>query len=547
LSTSNSPIDDKFVFNKNDNIGSAGAEDDEQYLSECFVDNGDIAVLSNCKDPKSIIVGRTGAGKTALLSELEKTGHRIILLSPHSLALNYISNNNVIRFFEEVGLNLLPFYSLLWKHILVVELLKDKFGICSNETQKQGMIRLREMVGNDNIKEQAIDYLEKWGSKFWLTTEQRMQELTSKVEKSLSGTLDVSAGPLTMTGKGAQSLSAEEKAKVIERGRQAVNAVQIRELENLISILNEVLHSNKQQQYYVLIDSLDETWAEDALRFRLIKALIDSIKRFRKVEPLKIILAMRQDLLSKVLHSSPDAGFQEEKYESLYLYVTWNQQQLKDLVNRRLNLLVRRRYTNSELEFDDLFPQSVDQKNTFLYMIERTMLRPRDIIFFVNECIEISDGRDKLTADVVKHAEENYSQKRLTSLFHEWQLAFPHLKYYISFIHNFKANFQLNQLTEEHILARFEESSNEIYNMDSDPVTQRVNRLYAGEGNFNSIRAYIVQVFYDVGVVGIKLGSTSSVKWSHNSNFRISTSQISSGSVLHIHPMYYRALNIHFK
>ena len=65
------PDADFFVFSRHDDIGAAGAEDDSQFLSECFVDTGDVAVLLDHGDPKSVIVGRTGTGKTALLKYVQ--------------------------------------------------------------------------------------------------------------------------------------------------------------------------------------------------------------------------------------------------------------------------------------------------------------------------------------------------------------------------------------------------------------------------------------------------------------------------------------------
>jgi len=55
---------DHFVFRKHDTVGSAAAEHDSLFLDECFVDTGDINFLLDRKNPKRIIVGRTGAGKT---------------------------------------------------------------------------------------------------------------------------------------------------------------------------------------------------------------------------------------------------------------------------------------------------------------------------------------------------------------------------------------------------------------------------------------------------------------------------------------------------
>jgi hypothetical protein len=48
---------DQFVFRKHDNVGSAAAEHDSQFLDDCFVDTGDIKFLLDRNNPKRIIVG----------------------------------------------------------------------------------------------------------------------------------------------------------------------------------------------------------------------------------------------------------------------------------------------------------------------------------------------------------------------------------------------------------------------------------------------------------------------------------------------------------
>jgi hypothetical protein len=56
-----------FKFKATDSIGAAGAEDDD-FLDDCFVDTGALDLLSNISDRRLILLGRTGAGKSALLT-----------------------------------------------------------------------------------------------------------------------------------------------------------------------------------------------------------------------------------------------------------------------------------------------------------------------------------------------------------------------------------------------------------------------------------------------------------------------------------------------
>lgn len=67
------PPKDKFYFRNRDSIGAADAGDDLDTLRDCFVDTGDLAVLRDCAKPERIVLGRTGTGKTALLSRLLDT------------------------------------------------------------------------------------------------------------------------------------------------------------------------------------------------------------------------------------------------------------------------------------------------------------------------------------------------------------------------------------------------------------------------------------------------------------------------------------------
>lgn len=106
-----------FVLRSNQTIGAAAAEHDGVYLRESFVDTGDLAILCDTEDPRCLLVGRTGSGKSALLARLAEAKEHVIDIKPESLALAYISNSNTLRFFAEAGVKLDIFYRLLWRHV----------------------------------------------------------------------------------------------------------------------------------------------------------------------------------------------------------------------------------------------------------------------------------------------------------------------------------------------------------------------------------------------------------------------------------------------
>jgi hypothetical protein len=344
--------------------------------------------------------------------------------------------------------------------------------------------------------------------------------------------------------EGARALSTEERIEVVELGRKAVSEVQIRELENLIGVLDDHVFCDRMQRYYVTIDALDEPWADDRIRFRLIKALIDSVRRFKKMRHVKIILTIRQDLLDKVLHSVTDPGFQEEKYKSLYLYVDWSEPQLRELVVRRLNHLIKRKYTRDPIEANDVLTRRVGDMDPVSYMVKRTFRRPRDLIVFINECIALCAGRPEITSHTILKAEESYSRERLQSLSYEWNLTYPHLKNVVEIFHGMHSHFEVSDVSEEFVCERFVRLAEDIPDVSADPVIQSLNKLSTNDANFDSIRSYLVRTLFLVGVFGLKMGSSSSVLWSYDSRSSVSPGQVKPSTKIYIHPMFFRALDI---
>jgi hypothetical protein len=536
---------DEFCFGRHDDIGAVAAEDDNEFLKECFIDTGDLPVLLNPNNSRRIIIGRTGAGKSALLNQIQNTCENVIQLSPHSLSLNYIANNNVISFFEEAGVNLSIFYGLLWKHVLVVELLKSKFNITNENSQKDYARNIRKILcKKDKFKEMAVDYLEQWGNKFWLTTEERMHELTQKIEHNLSASIGGSLSGVDLSAKGARHLSEEQRSEVVEIGKKVVSEIQIRELENIITVLNDEIFNDQQQKYFVVIDGLDEEWVDERIKYKLIKSLIDSIRKFKRIPSIKIMVAMRQDLLEKVIHSSRDQGFQEEKYESLYLRLGWTKNNLMDLVDARISFLVQRKYTNRIVKWADIFPNNIDKQSTIDYLTDRTFLRPRDMIALINECITTASGRNTISAHNIKLAEEQYSYKRLQSLATEWQIIYPELFEIAQMLHDMPHRFQLSTVNEKWFEEKHLEIVGNLSDLNSGTLSKLLENLYLPSGNFSSIRNTFFRELYVTGIIGIKSGSSSTINWSYQNSKSLSPGQLKPSSYIHIHPMFYRALDI---
>jgi hypothetical protein len=538
-----------FVFKKHMSIGEADAEHDRKFLEECFVDIGDYSVLADTTETPSILVGRTGAGKSALLEQIEKNSERVIKIEPEELALKHVSNSTVLQFFEGAGVNLDIFYNLLWQHTFTVELIKHKYNINSHTAKTNFLSDMFERLSGNTKKIQALKYIEEWGDKFWVDTETRIREFTEKLESSLTDKLStIIPGFLKYNGETSEKLTEEQKFDVVHYGKKVVSSVQIEKLSKIISLLAEDIFTDPQKKTYIVIDRLDENWIDDELRNKLIKALIETIKKFRNINNIKIIITLRIDLLNRVLEKTRDPGYQREKYESLFLHINWNRKQLHDLLDKRINHLLKHKYTNSEVFFDDIFPNKLDKLPSIDYLLDRTLLRPRDAIMFVNFCLKEAQDKTEIDSGVIKVAEKSYSIDRLESIKDEWHVEHPLLNRYISLLHHKATSFKLASLKQEDIqMLALELSESKCTFCDSaiQSAIEYSKSNYPQSENFlNQFIKNVFYILYKVGAIGIKVDGTSSVKWIHDRTQDLIVENIETNSIVYIHKILWRALAI---
>lgn len=531
-----------FRFKKNDRVGEAAAEADDQFLFECFVDNGDLDVLRDCSAPQRIIVGRTGSGKSALIRVLQGQEEHVISLEPEQLALSYLSNSEVLRFFEDAGANLDLFYQLLWRHVLAIELVKHKYRITNDAAQRSFLSSLGQIFQKDRAKEQAIAYLRQWGENFWNETEYRVKEITRKIEQDLKASLDSNLPGVSISAGGAQRLTAEEKREVISRGARVVSQVQIKALSDVIRLLADEIFTDPKESYFITIDDLDTKWVDDPLKYKLIRALIETVKTFRQIGSVKIVVALRQDLLQRVISATRDSGFQSEKYESLYLKLRWSKAKLIELLDRRVARLVKQRWTSKPIPLDELFPKKIGHSSFTDFLVDRTFLRPRDAILFVNECLERAEDRGHVSVQIVQDAEGAYSEKRIHSLQEEWNTIYPRVADYVRIFSRRPVQQRISEFSEDSIkdwlfdclLARDDAS---------DPVI-RAAHLWIDENRYTHFR-FLLTLFdalYTVGVVGIRPDSGNAEYWSYYSDHSLSEGSLRPSSTVRLHPTFWRAV-----
>ncbi|AGZ30078.1 putative aTPase involved in DNA repair [Burkholderia pseudomallei] len=531
----------RYVFRRNSSVGAMDAESDERFLRDCFLDTGDLDSLEDCQDPKRIVVGRVGAGKSALLSRLLESHSNAVEIRAEQLSLSYVANSDIIQFFESAGVKLDLFYQLLWRHVFVIELLRKRYRISANDPW--GFLdQLRDLFQRDQAKKRAVDYLKQWNDHFWQDTETRVKEFTSKLETKLSSAIDAKAYGITLNASGAQTLSDEIKSEVLHKAQSVVNDNQVRELSEIITLLADEIFTDPQNRFYLVIDRLDESWVDDRIRFKLIRALIETVRAFQRVRSVKAVVAIREDLLRTVFEETRDAGFQEEKFEGLFLRLRWSKAQLKQMIDLRIEKLIKEQYTQRKVTFEDIFRGSVRGESAIDYLLSRTLLRPRDVIAFVNCCIELCEGKEFVTPSTVQDAERKYSIGRLRSLKDEWISHYASLEACTEILRGRNTHFRYSEITETHLQECIQEHWIQI--PESDPVGLAANEYLNNKRSANSLLIQILKVLYTTSIVGVKPEATERVSWSYLDDRGISDGQYKKSSSINVHPMLWRALDV---
>lgn len=528
-------------------VGALSAEDDAAFLKSCFVDTTDMSRIIDVTSPRSIVLGRTGAGKSAILLHIEATQDNVIRINPESLSLNYISNSDILRFFESLEIDLDVFYQLLWRHVLVVEVLQLKKQLSDDKISKNFIANLFSSFNPNAKKKRALEYLFNFGSSFWSDTEHRVREVVHNIEKSFEDQIGYSVSAFKarvaadMKDRNAESI--QETTEIIHKAQKVVNGIQIKELNAVMDFLAEDVFNDQQEKYYIVIDDLDTGWVHDNLRFKLVRALIETLKKFRRLKNFKIVIGLRADLLETVLAKTTSKGFQTEKYEDMMLRLRWSKDDLKAVADKRINLVFRDQYTKKDIRFEDVFSPKVGAQDTFDYILDRTLYRPRDVITYINECLEAAAGATSVSQRAIRNAEGAYSTRRFRSIADEWREAYGDLEEPLNILREVDVRFSLLDITDTmieslciNIIAGDHTQTHGVFSVEC-------NIMSSGSSNYNRIRQRLVEVLYIVGAIGVKMRKGSPYEWSYRNEPLLNYGAITPDTMFAIHPMLFRHLN----
>lgn len=536
------PANNAVVLRRGVGIGSGNAESDDEFLFSCFVTHPAVEQCMRTSSAAMVLAGRTGAGKTAILRHIKDEAEHAVVIDPFEMSMSYVSNSDTLRFLDAIGGDLDLLFQVLWKHVLCIEFIRLRWGIETEAKSQSIFSRLSDRFSRDDRRKKAINYLRNWQGKFWITMDENIKEIAETVERQLRGEFGAEVEKFKAGGQYDRRMSREKKSEIVARTRDIISADQLAELHRVIDLLS-VEDGDGMKSFYIMIDRLDEKWVDERVRFRLIKALVETLKSFRKITNLKILVALREDVIERVVQETNDISFQREKFEDAMIRLNWTKGYLRQLVDRRLNALFKRQYTGAPIGFQDVFPASVGGKDTFEWMLDRTLLRPRDMIAFVNEGMNAADGHSAISLNALRRSEAEFARKRRDALVQEWMSAYPTLNAMLVFATSKrKAGFEALDLAD-----RLEDFCLEIasgHSMERDPIVNICNAFVEGKAKQFDVLQQVLSVLYRVAAIGLKLSAEQRFVYSYSDQPLVAPELIPVDAKVRIHPMLHAAYNL---
>lgn len=373
------------------NLGSDSAERDiDVGLAEYFYQNATYNRFLNGR--KTILVGNRGAGKSAIFKYIAATEHKkgnlVLELSPEDYSYELLAE--YLRSEKEGSWGKQSAYSIAWQYLLYNLIFKK---IVEN---KRGLL----LGAQKNIYNYVV---------------------SSDAARETS-----SIGILVNYLKRIERVKTESHEGII-RSRDLQSLYDLEEIKSLIPSLNNVL---KNTRMTILIDELDKGWdnSEDAKYF--IAGLFQATQKINLINVnLRIYVSIRQELFDNIPQIYEDAQKIREDVE----VIRWGRNELLELIARRIAhsfpaaeklTAIKRWKTVFVSKLSSVDVDSLD------YIIDRTQLRPRELLQFCKLCIECVDYSlvsKRIDECAIAAAEESYSEQKTRDLASEYRFQYPYL------------------------------------------------------------------------------------------------------------------------
>lgn len=373
-------------------IGDIAAENEIENLKTYYVRTGQFTDAR--KGHAQLVVGRKGSGKTALFYALRHhiAPHRqnvlVLDLKPEGYQFAKLRETIFNKFSSAVRQHTLI---AIWDYVLLLELthkiLNDKKEIHAsyNNPEKGELLKkLRDEYKLHRSIEEG-DFSER---------------LNALIDRIIKRTPDKSG-----------TLGSPEITQLVF----------LHDIKKLRALLVNYLKDKK--EVWLLFDNLDKNWKidrKDDYEAVILRCLLDASRKLQKMllkQKINFhsVVFIRNDIYAFFLDKTTDRGKDQVSY------LNWDDIHLFGEI-LRLRIEMTSEYEGTfENIWEKIFDLHVKGESSFNYIVNRTLMRPRDFLVFVHYALQtaINRGHNRITEDDVLHAEEAYSRDLFEGLLYE--------------------------------------------------------------------------------------------------------------------------------
>lgn len=462
------------------NWGDDSAEKDPNLL-HYFISQDAVERLS--RKQKNLVVGRKGAGKSAVRKKLSDTFYSanqpyVLNLSPKFQSIKTILNDKDLT--SGMG------QEILFTHTWLRQIYLDCLCAVGHGERNKFSTESFEFARNIAIQ----------------------QNQTSKdIVENIADVLSRIKGKVTNLGEFGMNIERE-----------------LRDVADVDSLEHHFLEITKKTNFVVLVDDLDLGWNNSETANNLILGLLTAANYISsKTNNSFVCIFLREDvysiLITKTQHS--------DKYRNIER-LRWDKDGLIQLLNERINFNRKQAGEPEDKNpFSTVFPITIGTSNTDNWLVERTLSRPRELIQLARHYSEKCES-DTPDVEALKAAESDYSEWKLDDLCTEYSNQYPGLvdifSYWKTKFYRYKYHLKAAEL-EEMVLNIFSETE--------------INKPWFNSISKNTDVHGLMKVLYEIGFIGdFVLGGDGGSKtvYSYQGNHQPRFDEID------IHPCFRRAV-----
>ena len=381
-------------------LGDVAAENEIQTLDYYFVKTPQFQQTR--QGHARLVIGRKGSGKTALFYGLRKdilskrSGREFLVLDlkPEGHQFQLLKETVIAPLAEGMQQHTLTAF---WHYLLLVE-------IASRTLQRRSKRAFHDIESLNYIKK-LRDLYERHDS---LEGESDFSERLRRLVDRLIKTFPNDGGELRVP----------DVTNTLYQG-------DISELDSVaLNFLDDI------DGIWILLDNIDKgfrTHGIDKVDVLIVRCLLEASRKLqhsleRQELDCSTTVFLRSDVYDHLVDQTPDRG------KDSIVNVDWSDIKLiEELLLRRFQFEVEELEGDFDTVWSQIFETHVGGESSFVYITDRTFLRPRDVLNFVRKCIHVAVSRshERVLEEDILSAEKEFSEDMLNEIRYEYRDVFP--------------------------------------------------------------------------------------------------------------------------